>query len=111
MCIRDSCINADLLILLTDIDALYDGDPRKNPQAKKIECVEQIDDHIREIAGAPGSNKGTGGMITKVRAAEIATENGIPMYIGSGENPEIIYDFIEGKNAGTYFKAARKEQL
>ena len=107
------CIAADLLILLTDIDALYDGDPRENPNAEKIHTVEEITDHIRRIAGAPGSNKGTGGMSTKVKAAAIATEQGIPMYIGSGENPEIIYDFLEGKpGIGTYFKAKKtaKEQ-
>lgn len=107
------CIAADLLILLTDIDALYDGDPRENPNAAKIHIVEEITDHIRRIAGAPGSNKGTGGMSTKVKAAAIATEQGIPMYIGSGENPEIIYDFLEGKpGIGTYFKAKKtaKEQ-
>lgn len=99
------CVKADLLILLTDIDALYDGDPRSNPNAEKIHIVEEITDHIRQIAGAPGSNKGTGGMSTKIKAAEIACENGIPMMIGSGEDPEIIYDFLEGKpKTGTYFK-------
>ena len=99
------CIRADMLILLTDIDALYDGDPRKNPNAKKIEVVETISAEIESLAGAAGSDRGTGGMATKIAAAKIATEKGITVAIGSGKDPDIIYDFIDGKNPGTVFKA------
>ena len=97
-------VGADLLILLTDVDGLYDGDPSENSEAKKIKVVNKIDDYIREIAGAPSSNKGTGGMTTKVKAAEIAFKYKIPMYIGRGQDPDIIYDIIQGKNPGTLFK-------
>ncbi len=101
------CINAEMLILLTDIDALYDGDPRKNPNAKRIETVDRITEDIEKIAGNAGSDKGTGGMATKIKAAKIATAKGITVAIGSGSNPEIIYDFIEGRNPGTLFPAER----
>lgn len=99
------CIGADMLILLTDIDALYDGDPRKSANAKRIPVVEKITEEIESLAGSAGSVRGTGGMATKVAAAKIATEKGITVAIGSGKNPDIIYDFIEGKNPGTIFKA------
>jgi glutamate 5-kinase len=101
------CVKADLLILLTDIDALYDSDPRNNPNAKPIKVVEIIDDNIRTLAGEAGSDKGTGGMITKIKAAEIAMEHGIDMYIASGSNPEILYDILDGKEVGTLFKASK----
>lgn len=99
------CIKADLLILLTDIDALYDGDPRKNPNAKKIDVVETLSADIENLAGDAGSDRGTGGMATKIAAAKIATEKGITVAIGNGKDPDIIYDFIDGKNPGTIFKA------
>lgn len=98
-------IGADMLILLTDIDALYDSDPRKNPNSKKISVVPEITDEIRNIAGDPGGVRGTGGMATKIKAAELATSRGITVAIGSGENPEILYDFLDGKNPGTIFPA------
>lgn len=103
------CIKADLLILLSDIDALYDSDPRKNPNAKPISVVDKIDDNIRMLAGEAGSDMGTGGMITKIKAAEIATEHGINMYIALGSSPEIIYDILDGKEVGTLFKAATQK--
>lgn len=94
---------ADLLILLTDIDGLYNADPKKDNNAKIIHIVNEINDEIRSLAGGAGSKNGTGGMITKINAAEIANTNGIPMVIANGMNPEIIYDIIEGKNVGTLF--------
>ena len=97
------CIEADLLILLTDIDALYSGDPRKDPTAKPIPVVTEITDAIRALAGDAGSDKGTGGMITKIHAAEIANAAGIPMQIASGADPDILYEILDGKEIGTRF--------
>lgn len=97
--------HADLLINLSDIDGLYDSDPRKNPQAKKILRVEKIDDTIYSYAGGAGTNRGTGGMATKIKAAEIVTNAGIPMIIVNGTDPEVLYRLIEGYGEGTYFCA------
>lgn len=96
-------IGADKLIILTDIDGLYDKNPAVYDDAKKIDTVEVITDEIKKMAGGRGSNRGTGGMTTKIIAAEIATEAGIDVQIISGENPEQIYDIFEGKHHGTIF--------
>ena len=96
-------IGADILILLSDIDGLYDKDPHLNPDAHLIEYVEKIDDKIIALAGGSGSRLGTGGMITKIKAAQIATEAGCDMVIANGSHPELLYDIIEGKNIGTRF--------
>lgn len=80
-------IQADLLILLSDIDGLFDGDPRKNPDAKLIDTVEKIDEHIISLGGGSGSNLGTGGMATKLRAAQMATAAGCEMVIANGQSP------------------------
>lgn len=97
--------NADLLIIMSDIDGLYDKDPRKNPDAKLIPVVEKIDDNIRALAGGAGTKLGTGGMITKINAAEIAVNNGIDMIIVNGKNPDNLYYLFENGNLGTLFKA------
>lgn len=96
-------IDADKLIILTDIDGLYDKNPAVYPDAKKISTVELITDEIKAMAGGRGSSRGTGGMATKIIAAEIATKKGIDVQIISGENPESIYDIFEGKPLGTLF--------
>ena len=96
-------VGADMLIILTDIDGLYDSDPRKNPDAKKIPVVSYIDDHIREMAGSSGSNRGTGGMATKITAAAAATSAGINCCVMSGNFPENIYKLIDGEQIGTMF--------
>ena len=101
-------VNADLLILLSDINGLYTEDPRKNPDAKLIHQVEEITPEILASAGGKGSTLGTGGMATKLNAAQIATENGIDMLISNGENPDVLYDILEGKDVGTRFIAKRK---
>jgi len=93
---------ADVLINLSDIDGLFDSDPRKNPNAKLISTVSNIDDVI-QYAGGAGSERGTGGMITKLKAAKIVCDAGIPMFIVNGKDPEILYDLFEGKFVGTYF--------
>lgn len=101
-------VNADLLILLSDINGLYTEDPRKNPDAKLIHQVEEITPEILASAGGKGSTLGTGGMATKLNAAQIATENGIDMIISNGENPDVLYDILDGKDVGTRFIAKRK---
>ena len=98
--------NADLLIMLTDTDGLYDSNPSENPDAQLISYVEKIDDNIRNIAGGAGS-KGTGGFVTKVKAAEIATSAGIPVVIMNGSKPTDIYHVLNGKRVGTYFERVK----
>ena len=102
-------IQADLLILLSDIDGLFDGDPRKNPDAKLIDTGEKIDEHIISLGGGSGSNLGTGGMATKLRAAQMATAAGCEMVIANGQSPEVLYDVAAGKRVGTRFLAKRDE--
>lgn len=96
---------ADLLIILSDIDGLFEQDPRTNPDAKLIPIVEKIDDNIRSLAGGVGSGLGSGGMITKINAAEIAVNAGFDMAILNGRNPEVLYDLFDGKSIGTIFLA------
>lgn len=97
-------VNADMLIIMSDIDGLYDSDPRENEGAKLIPVVYEITDEIRELAGGAGSKLGTGGMRTKIAAAEIANANGIDMVIVNGRYPDNLYKIFEG-GAGTLFKA------
>jgi glutamate 5-kinase len=98
-------IHADLLILLSDIEGLYEADPKKNPEAKLISVVETIDDAILAKAGGAGSNRGTGGMATKLKAAQIATSAHIDMVIALGSHPEIVTDILQGEDIGTLFIA------
>ncbi|WP_058485036.1 glutamate 5-kinase [Defluviitalea phaphyphila] len=101
-------IEADLLILLSDIDGLYTEDPRNCIDAKLIDTVDNITYEIESLAGDSGSNVGTGGMITKISAAKIANKNGINMVIANGENLNNIYKILEGENVGTLFKSNKK---
>lgn len=94
---------ADLLINLSDVDGLYDSDPRKNPGAQLISRVEGIDSGVMALAGGAGTERGTGGMATKLTAAKIALAAGIPMFILNGKNPDILYELLDGKHVGTYF--------
>lgn len=96
---------ADLLIIMSDIDGLYDYDPRLDPDAKLIPVVEEINDDIRKLAGGAGTKMGTGGMITKINAAEIAVNSGIDMIILNGKNPDNLYWLFETGKLGTRFKA------
>ena len=97
-------VGADLLILLSDIDGLYDKDPHKNDDAKIIDIVDKIDDNIKALAGGTGTSRGTGGMVTKITAAEIATKAGVDMIIANGSEPLVLYDIFDGKKVGTLFK-------
>lgn len=96
-------VKADLLILLSDIDGLFTSDPHKNSEATLISVVSEITDEIRSLAGDKGSSLGTGGMKTKIRAAEISTSKGCDMVIANGENPYVLYDIVDGKSVGTRF--------
>ena len=96
-------IDADLVILLTDIDGFYDGDPRKNPDAKRISVVEVIDESIEGLAGNVGSKFGSGGMVTKISAASITVNAGIPMMIAHGAEDRILRRLTEGEDIGTLF--------
>ncbi len=96
-------VNADLLVLLSDIDGLYTSDPRKDPEAKLIPRVEEITDSIMALGGGKGSALGTGGMATKLGAAKRCMAKGIDMAIINGARPELLYELIEGKAAGTLF--------
>ena len=98
-------VNADLLILLSDIDGLYTADPHKNPEARLIAEVREITDDIMSLAGKAGTDRGTGGMETKLKAAKIATVAGCDMIIANGSAPELLYDIVEGKSVGTRFFA------
>ncbi|MBR5134450.1 MAG: glutamate 5-kinase, partial [Clostridia bacterium] len=96
--------NADGLVLLTDIDGLHTADPRTNPDAALIERVTKIDDDLLALAGGAGSTRGTGGMLTKLHAAQIAMEADIPTIVMDGSSPSRLYDVIEGKPCGTIFE-------
>ena len=96
-------VNAELLILLSDINGLYTADPHKDPNAKLIPVMEELTDEIYALAGASSTKQGTGGMVTKLRAAAIATEAGCDMVIANGKNPEGLYDILDGKAVGTRF--------
>ena len=100
-------VHADMLILLSDIDGLYTADPHTHPEAALLHHVAGIDDHIREIAGISSSTQGTGGMVTKLHAADICLGCGCKMVIANGNNPGNLYDILEGKTVGTTFSEER----
>jgi len=105
-------IGADLLILLSDIDGLYTDDPRKNPEAKFIETVDKIDEKLLSMGKAStGSNVGTGGMNTKLIAAQISTNSGADMIIANSDDIRIIHRIMDGRNLGTIFMANKDEDF
>ncbi|GFI62087.1 glutamate 5-kinase [Clostridiales bacterium] len=95
---------AQKLVILSDIDGFYDSDPRLHPGAKLIKRIDTIDESIQSLAGGAGSRRGTGGMKTKLQAAQLATAQGIDTIITNGKNPEALYDIVNGKSVGTLFK-------
>ena len=97
--------NADLLVILSDIDGLYNKDPHSNDDAELIPVVTEINEYIEHIACGAGSSLGTGGMSTKINAAKIAFDAGIDMVIMNGDNPDKLYDLFEDKPVGTLFLA------
>ena len=100
-------VAADRLIILTDIDGLYDSNPRTNPDAQKIDIVTKITKDITEMAAGSGSNRGTGGMITKLFAADYATKRGIEVHVINGQNPNLLYQVFDGECPGTVFLAQK----
>lgn len=105
-------IGADLLILLSDIDGLFTDDPNVNPNAKFIDIVPNMDEHFKNMGKAStGSKVGTGGMATKLTAAEIATAAGTDMIIANGADLHVIHKIIEGRDFGTLFVGNKKEEF
>ena len=100
-------VNADLFILLSDIDGLFTADPHKDENARLIDVVEEITPEIEKMTGGAGSKLGTGGMTTKLKAAATANAAGIDMVIANGKNPKLLYDIVDGKNVGTKFLAKK----
>ena len=96
-------VEADLLVLLSDIDGLYTADPHADPTAKLLPVVHRVDDSIWALAGVSSTDQGTGGMVTKLRAAEICLNCGCEMVIANGREPRLLYDIVEGKPVGTRF--------
>ena len=95
--------NADLLIIMSDIDGLYDSDPHQNPDAKMIPVVREISEDIHAVAGGAGTKFGTGGMATKIHAVEIAYESDIDVVLMNGQHPKKLYELFEDKPVGTLF--------
>jgi glutamate 5-kinase len=95
--------DADLLVLLSDIDGLYTADPHRQSDAKLISQVDKITAKIEALAAGAGSKLGTGGMATKIKAAKIATKAGVEMVIANGAAPSVLYSIVEGELVGTRF--------
>ena len=95
--------NADLLVILTDIDGLFDTNPNEDPDARLIPVVETITPEIEALCGGAGTSRGTGGMLTKVHAAKTATAAGIPVVVMNGSAPQDLYRVIDGHQTGTLF--------
>ncbi len=100
-------IDADLLVLMSDIDGLYTADPHKDKNAVLIANVSEITPEIKALGGGKGSELGTGGMATKIRAAEIATGAGTDMIIINGERPDLLYKIIDNEPVGTRFRGKK----
>ena len=98
-------VEADLLILLSDIDGLYTADPHKDKNAKLLEAVYELSPDIMALGGDSGTSLGTGGMATKLTAAKMCVESGCDMVIANGACPTSLYDIVEGKSVGTRFYA------
>lgn len=98
---------ADLLVILSDIDGFFDKDPRFYKDAGLINRIEEITDDTYKLAGGAGSRRGTGGMRTKLQAAELATSQGTATLVTNGTRPEALYDIVDGKKVGTLFAAQR----
>ena len=100
-------LRADLLVLLSDIDGLYTADPHSDPNATLITDIEEIGPEILALAGGAGSHLGTGGMATKLHAAQLCTAAGCDMVIANGAVPAVLYDIADGKRVGSRFRGKR----
>ena len=105
------CVGAEVLVLLSDIDGLYTADPHKDPRATLIPVVEAITPAIEGLADGKGSELGTGGMATKLRAAKMVMAHGCDMVIANGDKPELLYDIAAGLPVGTRFAGMKKEAV
>ena len=94
-------IHGDLLVILSDIDGVYDDDPHKNPDAALIHEIPEVNDQIEALAKGAGSKLGTGGMATKIHAAKLGIQAGFATVIMSGQQPEQLYELFAGKQVGT----------
>lgn len=101
-------IGADLLIILSDIDGLYTADPHCDKNAVMLHTVNEITKEIEDMTGGAGTALGTGGMVTKIKAAKIATNGGTDMVIANGSSPDILYKIVAGEDFGTRFLSVRK---
>lgn len=106
-----SLVEADLLILLSDIDGLYTDDPNTNPEARFVDTVEHLDTHLLEMGKSTSSSVGTGGMASKLNAAKLAGASGCDMVIANGKDFHVIHKIIAGEPCGTVFKANKKEDF
>ena len=104
-------VQADLLILLSDIDGLFTDDPNRNPEARFIEYVDRVDERFEKMAKGSSSDVGTGGMSTKLGAARLATSAGADMIIANGADMDIIHRIMDGERIGTMFRANRTEDF
>ena len=100
--------HADLLVNLSDVDGLFDRDPRKDAAARLIPTVDAVTDELLSVAGGAGTVRGTGGMATKLQAARMVTEKGISMIIANGADPAILYRIMDGERIGTFFAAQNR---
>ena len=103
-------LNADLLVLMSDIDGVFDRDPHKDPDARLIPVINELTEDVWKLAGGAGSDFGTGGMITKFQAAKLATESGCDMVITNGAKPDNLYFLAEGGRIGTLFRAQNRKR-
>lgn len=104
------CAGAELLVLLSDIDGLYTADPRRDASARLVRRVEEFTPEILALAQGEGSRLGTGGMVTKLKAAEMAMGSGMDMVIANGADPNVLYEIMAGKAVGTRFVGRRNAQ-
>jgi len=104
-------VEADLLIILSDIDGLYSADPRTDPSAEIIHTVKEITPELEKLASGAGSSFSTGGMVTKISAAKICQQAGVDCVIASGSDPAIIFEVLEGKKVGTHFIAGQTSSV
>lgn len=102
--------SADLLIILSDIDGFYDSDPRANSSSRKISVIRELTPEIEECAGGAGTKRGTGGMVTKLRAAKMATSSGVNMVLANGDDPNVIIDILKGDDIGSLFVSSKVKQ-
>ena len=109
--IVSSLINADLLIILSDIDGFYDCDPRKNKDAKLIKEIQNFTEELEKYAGDTGSDLGTGGMATKIKAAKVATAAGVDVILANGKDPCIVRNILRGEDVGTLFVAKNRGNI